>query len=153
MQSPLISKWMNYKLFSILLTTIYLSSCKTKLHNIKEKLTQPYKQYLNRSLYWSHFPWVIQINLCSPRYNLLCRSLRKSMAFLDCYNLQKWHVFLASGIEYLARKDTHSLPTFSSKICEKTLTSGKTKKCPGCGLPLVSGHILVERKQSFVIAF
>ena len=75
------------------------------------------------------------------------------MAFLDCYNLQKWRVFLASGIEYLARKDTHSLPTFSSKICEKTLTSGKTKKCPGRGLLLVSGHILVERKQSFVIAF
>lgn len=97
---------MNYKLFIVLLTTIYLSSCKTKLHNVKEKLIQAYKQYLNRSLYWSHFPWIIQINLCSPRYNLLCRSLRKSMAFLDCYNLQKWHVFLANGVVYLGKVHT-----------------------------------------------
>lgn len=81
---------MNYKLFSVLLTTIYLSSCKTKLYNAKEKLTQAYKQYHNRSLYR-----VIQINLCSPRYNLLCRSLKKNIPFLDYYSIQKWHVFLA----------------------------------------------------------
>lgn len=101
---------MSYKLFSILLTTICLSSCKTISHSAKEKETQAYKQHHNRPLYWSHFPWVIRINLGSARYNLLCRPVNKNILCLDYYNTQKWRALLPSVSE--SKKAFWSLPIY-----------------------------------------
>ena len=42
---------------------------------------------------------------------------------------------------------------FASGILEKTSISAKTKNCPGSDCPLVSCHILAERKQSFHCIF
>lgn len=130
---------MNYKLFSVLLTTICLSSYKTKLHSVQEMYKQSqfiYKsiKYHSRSLYWSHIPWVVEINLCSPQYNLLCRPLRKNMPCLDYYNTPKWHVFLASAL--VSREAFCSLLVFQLVGYEsRCWLQQRPENCPGSGLP------------------